>query len=1014
MLSSGHALVHLAAIDAAAEPDSQWLGLQLLAIYRKTGRAEEGPAPAAADGGQRGMAFDLRGMAPPAVALLLRNLGAMSQDRRRLSSEATAARDKIAEQRELQRRAEDRAAILDANLRGALREYGDLARGMEEAQRWVMDRLALLDPDLLKTRDIAANGGEWPIGDIEEQFAHRTIVERLIAAVERGNRLALAFHDQASLWRGERDGLRRRLRDARRMLEGAVAERDQFRHGVLIPPPPTAVPPLVSIVLPVYNQAYLVDEAIAGVRAQTYPNWELIVVDDGSTDDLRGRVREYLPDRRMLFLEQPNQRLPAALNAGFAWARGNFLTWTSADNVMLPHQLERLVAELTAHPEAGLAYSDYWAIDDAGEPLDDPHWRPHNRDPEIADLIRLPDTPTLENLHRSGDNFIGASFLYRREVAEIVGDYADDAFGGEDYDFWLRMHLVTQFRHVAEPLYKYRVHADTLTARAEDLGLFDNIRDLLEADRWRTETLLSDETLRSGRNLLRPPEQFHAAVLKRCRVLPYTELAAASAASAESPVIVDVDEPLRAVDTALLRRADILLCRSALTAAFLRREPSTGDKRIVAWDGRLTPAALHAYVQAFADQVTTPLIAPRDRVPARVDGPFCPSRFLLIVDRWSSGGLENIVADLAASLAAAGSLVIVAAAHGVAPPLDNPAIRTLSFAGNEDAFAALLHRERIEIVNYHHSRFGMRALRVQRTAAVYTMHNCYLWMDEREREAVKADLGEVNRVIAVSRQVAQFAAAQFAVAAELIDVIPNRLRGEFMGRVSGPQPAGGVPVVAMVASLTRPKLQHVAIAAFADLAADVPEMRLRLIGAALDEDYYRQLQAQIAVSPAHDRIELIPGLTRAETIAALAESQIFLLPSLVEGCSMALLEAAAQGCACIATDVGAASDLRTLGGSIVLLPSPLGELEAVTQRQFLDAAQSPLPEHRVNITAALREVWRDYGLFAAAAADLQTRLPAYAGLADMRDAYLTAYTRAYRGGQRLHAEIPRLVAAAGG
>src|SRR5260370_33824705 len=92
----------------------------------------------------------------------------------------------------------------------------------------------------------------------------------------------------------------------------------------------------------------------------------------------------------------------------------------------------------------------------------------------------------------------------------------------------------------------------------------------------------------------------------------------------------------------------------------------------------------------------------------------------------------------------------------------------------------------------------------------------------------------------------------------------------------------------------------------------------------------------------------------------MAGAQIFLLPSLVEGCSMALLEAVAAGCVCIASDVGSARDLHSAGGSMVLLPSPLGELEAVTQQQFPEAATSPLPEHRSNIAAALRHVWRAY------------------------------------------------------
>src|SRR5205085_1334466 len=107
---------------------------------------------------------------------------------------------------------------------------------------------------------------------------------------------------------------------------------------------------------------------------------------------------------------------------------------------------------------------------------------------------------------------------------------------------------------------------------------------------------------------------------------------------------------------------------------------------------------------------------------------------------------------------------------------------------------------------------------------------------------------------------------------------------------------GGAFTVAMVASLTRPKLQHVAIAAFEAAAKDIPQLRLQLIGMPLDEEYHRELQTQIAASADAGRIELIPGLTRPETVAALSRAQVFLLPSLIEGCSMALLEAAAAGC----------------------------------------------------------------------------------------------------------------------
>ncbi len=1020
-LPAGKRLLHLGVVDAGAEPDSQWNGHQLIAIYGKKRRDRaQSLAQPISRRPKEPLAFDLSGVKAPAVARLLVALAGMSQDKRQIARDLFEAEARAtatwARLDEVQSQAAQQIEALERDrtaLHWGLQEYADLTRGMEDAQRWVIGVLTDLDPALLTTRQIVPVPEGWPTDLPDDVAAHRATLARLIETVHRGNRLALAFHDQASRWRPERLELKRQLQETRSALEKAIGERDRARSRALAleetvdadrtgPEAARRAAPLVSIVMPVYNQAYLIDEAIAGVLSQTYENWELIVLDDGSTDDLEPRVRQHLGERRILFLRQPNQKLPAALNHAFAYARGDLLTWTSADNIMLPTQLERLVAELAAYPDAGLVYSDYWAIDDKGQPLDDPRWRRHNRDPEIADLIRLPDRVTIENFHRSGDNFIGASFLYRRGLAAIVGLYADDAFGGEDYDFWLRMHLVTEFRHIAEPLYKYRVHGDTLTSRAEDLGFFANIRDFLEADRWRIETLLTDGLLQSGGCLLRPVDQFHAAILKRCHPVAYRGFVERDpAATGEGPVVVDIDVPVRTIDRAVLGSVDILLCRSELTASLLRREDWARDKRILTWSGELTQAVQHAFIQAFADQVTTPVTAPVRRMPARIDDPFRPARILLLVDCWSSGGLENVVIDLAESLAATGRTVVVAAANGAPPPaaaFRNARIRTVSLRGEESAFDALLGREAIEVVNYHHSCFAAGRAREQGVATVYTMHNCYIWMDDRARTQVASGLTEMDWLVAVSRQVAQFAAAQFHFPGDRMVVVANGLRDGIIAPATRSLVDRDAPfTVAMVASLTRPKLQHVAIAAFAEAAQGIPKMRLRLIGAPLDPAYHQELEAQIAGLPRRHRIELIAGLTRAETIAALADAHVFLLPSLMEGCSMALLEAAAAGCVCIASDVGSARDLHVAGGSVILLTSPLGELEAVAQPQFLEAAASELPEHRANVADALRNVWRDYGSFAAGVADTRTRLRELSGMQQMTDAYLFAYAMARRG-----------------
>ena len=1013
-LRSGARLLHLGVCDAGLEPETHWNGLQLIAIYGKQRSSRDpGSAGSLSQPRKGSLLFDLRGVAPPAVASLLAGLAAMSHAKRQLASDLGEAH-KLA-QAEAAARA-DAAHRID-ELERIHAEYASLTRGVEAAQRRLLDALTALDPGLIGHTEISPVPDRWPADLPNDVAAQRATLARLTEALHRANGLGLAFHEQATAWRAERAELTRRLQAERRAFENAIGERDRARDraGALDSEATPGTPaPLVSIVLPVYDQAYLVGEAIAGIVSQTYEKWELFVLDDGSNDDLEQRVRQYLDDPRVLFLRQSNHRLPAALNHALAYSRGDLLTWTSADNIMLPNQLERLVNELAAHPNAGLVYSDYWAIDATGGPLDDPRWRPHNRDPQIPDLARLPSEVTIENFHRSGDNFLGPSFMYRRAIAEIVGRYADDAFGGEDYDFWLRMHLVTQFRHVAEPLYKYRVHADTLTSRAEELGLFANIRELLEADRWRIDTLLTDGALRSGDALLRPVSQFHAALLKRCCPVAYsTFVERGPAAAPEGPSVVDIDVPARAIDAAALRHADILLCRSDLTAALLRREDWTRDKRILIWNGEPTQAVQHAFIQAFAEQVTAPATAPRRRALPQIDDPFRPARILLLVDRWSSSGIENIVTDLARSLVRNGRTVFVASARG-APPAKSlfasTPIRTLSFRGDKSAFVGFLRREAIEVINYHDSCFAAERAREHAVATVCTIHDCYLWMEDAARAEFALGLAEMDRVIAVSRQVAQFAAAQFGLPRDRIVVVSNGLRDEITGAAAPPVSRTDF-TVAMVAPLTRPKLQHVAIAAFAEAAQDIPRMRFRLMGSPLDHGYHQELEAQIAASPQGHRIKLSAGPTRAETIAALAGAHVFLVPSLVEGCSIALLEAAAAGCVCIASDVGNARDLYVAGGPVVLLPSPLGELDWVTQRQFLEAAASDLPAHREHIAEALRIVWRDYASFAAGVPEMRARLQDSSGMQQMTDSYLLAYTMACRGGRpprrRLGSPVPR-------
>ena len=208
----------------------------------------------------------------------------------------------------------------------------------------------------------------------------------------------------------------------------------------------TADPPLVSIVLPTYKRAHVLPHAIGSVLSQSYGNLELIVVDDNSPDATRDVVASFGDPRIRYVRNEPNLKLPRALNRGFALARGEYLTWTSDDNMYGENAIARMV-EAMQQRKCDFVYADYYHfsdLDEAGRPLEIRHQR-------------LADTLQLEK-----GNHIGACFMYTRVVYEAVGEYDPELFLVEDYDYYMRIAQRFRICHIAEPLYYFRRHDDAL------------------------------------------------------------------------------------------------------------------------------------------------------------------------------------------------------------------------------------------------------------------------------------------------------------------------------------------------------------------------------------------------------------------------------------------------------------------------------------------------------------------------------------------------------------------------
>lgn len=249
-----------------------------------------------------------------------------------------------------------------------------------------------------------------------------------------------------------------------------------------------AVESMISVVLPVFNGEMYLKEAVDSVLAQTYPNLELIIVDDGSTDRSGEIADSYLnEDDRVKVIHQKNMKLPSALNNGFDIARGEYYTWTSADNRMFPDCLEVLATELERDRTCDMVFGNMRLIDENGDILRGKGWYEL---PPLSGNVILPDS--VESLNNVANNTIGAAFLYRAGAAAVLQPY--NRFTLEDYDYFMRMNSLFSIKHILykKPIYEYRMHPESLTSHDEEIGITSSRPELMAFDKFRRDFYLKN------------------------------------------------------------------------------------------------------------------------------------------------------------------------------------------------------------------------------------------------------------------------------------------------------------------------------------------------------------------------------------------------------------------------------------------------------------------------------------------------------------------------------------------
>ena len=190
--------------------------------------------------------------------------------------------------------------------------------------------------------------------------------------------------------------------------------------------------PLVSVIVPCYNYAGYVDETLRSVLSQDYPNFELIVVDDGSTDNSVQVIERTLAAnqdglaQRVEFIRQENAGVSAALNTGLAQARGDFIATFDADDIMPPHRLSVQMAYLREHPEVGCLGGVAVRIDEQGELLP--------KKDKKRSVRRYDFSQALSAALVVGGNIA----VYRRDAVDMAGRY-DAAIKIQDFQMTLKV-----------------------------------------------------------------------------------------------------------------------------------------------------------------------------------------------------------------------------------------------------------------------------------------------------------------------------------------------------------------------------------------------------------------------------------------------------------------------------------------------------------------------------------------------------------------------------------------------
>ncbi|HTI38125.1 MAG TPA: glycosyltransferase family 2 protein [Vicinamibacterales bacterium] len=253
--------------------------------------------------------------------------------------------------------------------------------------------------------------------------------------------------------------------------------------------------PAVSVIMPAYNVEQYLAASLESVRGQTFRDWEVVIVDDGSTDRTADIADDYAQrDPRIQVIHQMNGGLSAARNTAMRYARGDFFALLDSDDLWDPDFLAAQMATFASNPEAQIVSGNARNLGGVWDGKPARPWPDKRPQPDLAEILRDEEAVFIMS-------------VFRRSVYETIGDFDERMRSNEDYDYWLRAAAAGfRFARTDRPLGDYRRRDDSLSASDVRmltglLGVYRKLRPAL-ADRPAELTILDSQVSRFETELL--------------------------------------------------------------------------------------------------------------------------------------------------------------------------------------------------------------------------------------------------------------------------------------------------------------------------------------------------------------------------------------------------------------------------------------------------------------------------------------------------------------------------------